>query len=307
MLYFVLLNVFLKIKDVQLSTYQGVDSMGQISISDLPKYILTCFKNFAKYTYKNVWDVSPTSVVRACIVVAYAASILLGAYLLVVNKRKWYTFALAGVLAVMFPIAVNSIYIMCANSQIGALMVYSASLIFFLPVLFLDMIIKQGNIKIKSIMKLVYNVVVVALLLASINYAWCANGNYTKMYYSNEQTASYFNTMITRIKSCEGFDDENPVYFAGKNITDKQYYNRWAPIEEFDFQRNASYTINDYARDRWMSNYHGFVIKKPSEKQIEEILSSAEFENMNCYPDDNSIKVINGVTVIKLENVLNED
>lgn len=109
--------------------------------------------------------------------------------------------------------------------------------------------------------------------------------------------------MITRIKSCEGYDDENAVYYAGEIITDKQYYNRWEPYEEFDFQRNSSYTINDYSRDRWLANYHGFVMKNPNDERIEKIINSDEFQNMNCYPDYNSIKVIDGVAVAKLEEI----
>lgn len=44
----------------------------------------------------------------------------------------------------------------------------------------------------------------------------------------------------------------------------------------------------------------GYKYPLASEETIEKLLAQKEIRSMNCYPSDNSIKVIDGTLVVKL-------
>ncbi len=301
--YMVMLKAALAIENLELSTYQGVNEMGNLDLKMLPGLLLDTYKKFALLLVKDVWGISATKVMRLCILLADLISIATGGYLLIAYRRKWYFYVFGAALALMFPIAVNSIIIMCPTSDIGTLMAYALVCIFILPVVLLNIAFKQEKIPWKKGMNLLYNLAFCVLLLTSLNQAWTANGNYTQMYYNNQQTISYFDTLVTRIRSADNYRDENPVYFAGDRITDLQFANSWAPYNEFFFTGAHKTDINSYARTSWLENYLGFVYKEPTAEQIEQILADERFQEMPCYPDDGSVRVLDGVTVVKFEDM----
>ena len=44
-------------------------------------------------------------------------------------------------------------------------------------------------------------------------------------YYTTKQTVSYFQALVTRIKSVDGYSDQYPVAFIGENYEDESFEN----------------------------------------------------------------------------------
>lgn len=66
---------------------------------------------------------------------------------------------------------------------------------------------------------------------------------------------------------------------------------------------NARYLVNSYARNKFINAYMGFDIPMAKQERVEELSALSEIQQMPYYPDDGSIKVIDDILVIKLENV----
>ena len=66
---------------------------------------------------------------------------------------------------------------------------------------------------------------------------------------------------------------------------------------------NARYLVNSYARNKFINAYIGFDVPMVEQERIEELSSLPEIQQMPCYPDDGSIKVVDDILVIKLENI----
>ena len=115
-------------------------------------------------------------------------------------------------------------------------------------------------------------------------------------YYTTKQTVSYFQTLVTRIKSVEGYSDQYPVAFIGENYEDKSFENSWASTP-FWYGGLSTILINRYSRDWFMSNYLGYTYETVSDEMLQKL--EVETKDMPSYPDSGSIAVIDGVVVVK--------
>ncbi|GAB5615731.1 hypothetical protein JCM31739_05560 [Faecalimonas canis] len=61
--------------------------------------------------------------------------------------------------------------------------------------------------------------------------------------------------------------------------------------------------LNSYTRNVWILNYFGYFIPTADENTVRQFEKNKEVINMPCWPNANSIKVIDDAIIIKLENV----
>lgn len=115
-------------------------------------------------------------------------------------------------------------------------------------------------------------------------------------YYTTKQTVSYFQALVTRIKSVDGYSDQYPVAFIGENYEDKSFENSWASTP-FWYGGLSPILINRYSRDWFMSNYLGYTYETVSDEMLQKL--EVETKDMPSYPDSGSIAVIDGVVVVK--------
>ena len=124
------------------------------------------------------------------------------------------------------------------------------------------------------------------------------NVTYLKAEFTQERLKSYYTTLITRIKSVEGYKDEYPViYINENNIKDLSA----TELEEFEpiklaYLNNYEDGINNYAWRYFLDKWCGYNPVMGNKEEFESLL---EVKNMPRYPDSGSIKIINKVVVIK--------
>lgn len=224
--YFVLLKASLKFYKLSLSNYQGVDEMGLLRFEEIPSLLKRTYFQFLKIPFKDYCGISATPTLKLSILLLGVISILVIGFLLFSRKRKWNIRIGCILLCLVFPFSVNSIIVMCPNSNIYTLMVYTSVFIYLIPLLLLDWMQKdflQGNrIRIIQSFK---KVVIIFFSVIILNYIWLSNGNYISMYYTVQQTNNYFNSMITQAKMTEGYNSSLRWAFIGDTITDPHLKN----------------------------------------------------------------------------------
>ena len=148
--YFGLLKLSLWYYGKELNNYKGVDSMGKLNLQELPALLTRTFIQFLKIPVKNYYGITSTPVLKYSVIFLGIFSVCAILFLLMINKQKWPIYLGTIGLCLIFPLAVNSIQIMCPNSGIYTLMIYAAVFIYFVPLLLLEKLEKrklQANIR----------------------------------------------------------------------------------------------------------------------------------------------------------------
>lgn len=298
--YFGILKLFLNLKGLTLTTYQGLDSMGQLELRQIPGLIRKCYSIFLHLPFNAYHSVNTLPVTRICILVLFLFCGVYGAILLC-RQKNWTIRIFIVLLALAIPVAAHLMEIMDNKGFIHELMIYSIVLIFLFPIIFLEKIKDLDNGLCKWIYKISGTVFTVVLVLLISGYSWHDNWNYVSLNYANKEAESYLTTLVTRIKSLENYKDDYPVLFAGGNeFVDEHYINPYSAYPEFYFHGNPKNLINAYTRQSALNAYTGFTFDIPSEEECEKIYSTRQFQEMSSYPDDGSIAIINGVIVVKV-------
>lgn len=294
--YFGILKFFLYYYQIELDKYQGIDSMGQFELKTLPGLIKKCFRNTLFLFKEEYCSINHTGVIKL------GALILMICMLVFVIYSLYYRHAgIQNVLSVILlgaflVIGANSIEIMCPGSSIYCLMVYSMAGLICAPILLSELCAEIQNKVRGKFINIWQWVLILTGACVILNYAWQANGNYMSSYYTTKQTVSYFQALVTRIKSVDGYSDQYPVAFIGENYEDESFENSWANTP-FWYGGLSPILINRYSRDWFMQNYLGYFYTPASEEIVQKLES--ETKDMPSYPDSGSIKVIDGTVVVK--------
>ena len=182
-------------------------------------------------------------------------------------------------------------------------MIFSGVLIYLMPILLLSEIEKNAGAEKKGkLFQWLRGLTGGALCVVMLNYIWQANGNYTAMYYTNQQTYNYLNSFVTCVKQTEGFTTDMKWALIGEKFRDQMFKNPWVDTP-FWFGGNKKTLMNEYSRNSFIKQILGYEINWAESEQIKELEDMEEVISMPTYPNDGSVKIIDDTIVIKLENV----
>ena len=296
LIYIVCVQLFLPIKGGELSEYQGLSQMTQFSIHDAPGLILRTYQNYFALMYKKFEGLNGFWLIRISIIVLHVIIGILIFYQIRRNKKECRILEIAELIGMIlaFPIAVNLIYIMSPDSYIYSIMLFSVVSIYLLMGVVLERIANGERISI------ICNWIgCILLFVVAICQCQFSNIQYLSMNLQYEQASSYFTTMVTQIKSLNGYKDTMRVAFIGDTIDDLSYsYNH--EFDEYTMGGRGNELVNLYSRNDFLRHYLGY--------QQEIVGNADEWKNrpevmiMPLYPDEGSMKIIDDVIIVKLEN-----
>ena len=132
-------------------------------------------------------------------------------------------------------------------------------------------------------------------------YITYANESYLKFRLSQENTQSFYTSLVTRIENIQGFDENTKVAlignYKGEMLNDNSKY--FEELDDFTGIFSNTELINAYSKENFIKYYIGVDLNYATEEEIEKISSLEEFINMDIYPYDNSIKKIDNIIVVK--------
>lgn len=299
--YFLINKAVLAVTHIQLTSYQGGDTMGKITIAQLISALKSCYTSFFDLGFSDVMGISYNRTVRRLIKVVwilFAAGI--GAYL--VLKKKEYlnkVIVLCGIL--VFPVAMFLIYVMAPNSYCYTLMAYSVVFFFVFFLLWLDAC--SRNLKLHAPVKSITNWVS-ALLTAAlvIVFVWYANGNYMALEYTKYHDFSYVQTLITKIRSVEDYSQDKSVIVVGTQINDSTNGMGSLIGDTFTVGGKADTNLGYNSLLYLMSDYLGFSPYYGTYEEIQNWMQREVVREMPSYPADGSIQVIDDTIIVKLSD-----
>ena len=272
---------------VELRNYQAINQMGQEGLLYLKRI---------KVVYSDFFNPAPSF--RLHTLFLYQTMLFLCSVLQLARLKDETPEKASKILflTILFPLAVNFIYIMCPHDdsyfyRIVNLSVWCGHLMVFVLFAFLA---DQPAVREKRALRKAGYVCFALMALMSCR---IDNMCYFQATFRQQRMISYFTTLITQIKNAEGYKDEYPVVYLnefGKNDSSVRDMPTLEPA--IPPYWGTRWAISSYAWKEFMSYWCAYA-PVPADKRVFEKLP--EVQAMPHYPDDGSIKVVNNTVVVK--------
>lgn len=299
LLYFLGLKISEACSGATLTDYQGVSTMGNLSLTDLPALVWKAFYTVCTLPLRDFCGIANRAAMRIAYLLLAVISVGMIAYILIAKVKKISVAVVTGLLCLVFPVAVNFIVIMASDGWVYTLMVYSFVLLGCAPLMLFECLppmegtMKQGK-------RLLGKGIGLLTALLVFYYAYYANVNYTSLYYANRQIENYLNSVVIQVRMTEEFTPEKKWAMLG-DIDDPLFGGPWEYEITYGGLGFTEYLLNQYSRNEWIKNYIGYDVPLADNETIAALNQTEEVQNMPCWPSEGSIKVIDDTVVIKFQ------
>lgn len=299
-LYFICNKLALMITHHQLSEYMGINTMGKPPLNRLPQILCRIYAEFLAPAFVDRYGISQLPLIKISYFIFLLFTLYFGVRIIYLTKIKKGAMAmyLTAFILVLFPFALNIIYIMCFEGT-HTLMRYSIVAFYIAFITIWD---KNKHSFFKEKQLPFTEWIVIGLFSITIgNFCMLANETYLCLNQNYRQACSFYNVLIAQIKMAEGYDASTPVALIGK-IQDPTF----PTISAFDNLENLSGVfngidyINIYSRNNFIKYFCGFA--PPIVNDTSTIEQSSQFKEMPVYPACGSVGMIDGTLVVKFED-----
>lgn len=318
-LYYVCLQILLKVRGVELSSYMNVNSIGNFSVGSILSQAWIAYKESLKFMFFDYFGTK-----QAIFVWCYRLVVLVDVvlFILIAYKKKLYKNILMLLLVVVLgvfalPLAVNAISVL-SQTFTHWLMKYPFVLMFVVMIALLErflMICRDKSIEKQNKKNIVQNIFPgihwLAVALAAVlvfNWFLLANQGYQKMRFTTEAITSKTSGLIQAIYNENDYTEGIEIAIVGnapfKYLKDpKDVFNIYQCYTGFDDTENVLY--NSGILLAYMRNYLGVSFNTVDGVEFE-AQHQEEVDNMGVYPGKESIELIDGVLVVKLSETKDE-
>lgn len=301
-LYYVILRVLLLIQGKELASYQGISDMGNVAGLDLVSTFKTIFGDFVVFTLKG--HVVFNNAFSAAAVILLAVFVIVTLIKIMFGKKLWkspWFYVVLAALCVILPVGTSIILIISRGVTYHLLMRYQWVLFVICALGFVDRYTKAED---KHFALTNWVSIFVAVILF-FNYAVIDNIAYSNLEKRYEKTYAYCLRLLDRMEQTEGYYKGIPVAMIGV-VSDHQY-----PVTDITEEVTGSlvgvpgdsllYTADNY--QDFFKYYLGVEINPIDIEDMPAIYDSPEYIEMDSFPGENSVRVVDGILYIKTENM----
>lgn len=302
-LYYLILQVLLKLEGKVLDTYQGINGMADTGI-DILGSVKAMYADFITFSLKgNIVFANPIALAFTILLgVAFIAALI---YRLIKGKmyKSVWTYVCGIVVILLIPIFTNVILIISPDVTYHLLMRYQWAFFGIMTLAFVDDTIQKCGYEGKLIC-LVEWITVISAVVITFSYSISDNIAYSNLEKKYEKTYAYCLRLADRIEQTEGYYQGIPIYMIGV-VGDDNF-----PVTDITGDVTGHmlgisgdyllYTFKNY--ELFYKYYMGITFNfiPPSEGNY---YDDPEYIAMPSFPGEGSTKVVNGVLFVKTENM----
>lgn len=305
-LFYGIAHLILLITHLPASSYSGADSIGLRTILQSVKLIPEAYQSFFNYFFND--KMIPNTIWGTNIIYLIMFAVMLVSIIYILSKnRKILNILLTIFLLTILPICFGVIEIIVTKVDLHILM--ACSMIYIIPIFFgiLEILHKETILNITKWIMLICSLIIIWI------YMWQDNASYLGIKIMQNQAIATSERIVTQIEQLEGYTPETPVLLLG-GLIENSYLNKNNTEIEAKKIFDRSYGFITTESTIWWGNldswrkmfyeYLGVNLNLISEwtDESKEIFKTYEYKNMKFYPEKDSIKMINGVVVVKLSN-----
>ena len=303
-IYLLILRFFLNFEGTKLLSYANTDYYGIVSFQEYLDRISFAYKSFF-YPYLH----SETNMFpfhwKSWYKIIFLINLFLSGLVMLfsIKQKRRTTLYQYCFLLLLFPAALNFNGILYGWQFVHSLHVYQHVLIFLLPFILYRAVFLENDISLIIAPRLTQwsrCIVILTTVIFACLYIRYDNYCYMLSEFRQTQAIRYFTTLSTRIMAAKGYRNGLPVSFINEtmkqNSVDIIQHNYDYPcLNPFYYPIVNSYVENSRA---FMKHWCGFSPRFVNSKIYE---SNSIVNEMSCYPDDGSIKIIDDVVVVKFK------
>lgn len=300
-IYFGMLQILLALQKTSLSGYQGI---GEGNSKPLIETIIQIYKDFAVHTLQGNILMQKGWLMAAVIVLFITAGVVLVIALWKAGSlTNIWTYLSAVVAVVILPVCFNAILVISPDVTYHALMRYQWVLIPMIGIVIVD---RHGD----KVCKGLFSEIIVSwigLLMAVViafQYVVICNIGYFNLEKKYEKTYAYCLRMLEQMEETEGYYHGMPIVMIG--VVGDHYLpstDLTTGVTDSLIGINGDYlfyTAENYRA--FMEYYFGVRIKLVDIQDVPSYISTPEYIQLEVFPKENSMKVVDGVLYIRTEN-----
>lgn len=299
LLYYLVLQMVLRFTGLTLSDYHGIDNMTSFTPKGILKGLVYTYGYFLNYFFSRdyiyTWG-------RVLWNVIGAAAFLIMLYFRIRSVKKeggqkiW-------ILAMLFflPLGLNASPFLMADrvgNGVDRYMLFPLMLMWLLVMKLVEMSRSETE-------NLLHWLALGAVLTAAVSGTVICNEAYHRMDAMTTATGSMMTRIVARMEQLPEWNSEMPVYF----VNPKQLFNDnyQVDIPKYEALKNLPGTeikpwYNEKALINYMKVYLNFPVAAAGDEEKENVRKQEEFLDMKDFPDKDSIKVIDGIIVVKISS-----
>ena len=302
-IYKLVLDFCLSYTGTELSSYIGIDHMWYISIWDIGERISDAFKySFLVYKANEFF----ADYAHTLYMLGLAAMAVLAISALVRRKiyRTPFRFAVILLLIIVAPLACSLVFVMCES--VHTVMIYAVALPLVAAVAALDKLSFEGmnkaTAKAHSVCALVLLFSLVGILFQNVI---VVNKAYLKMDVVYESSYAFCTKLTARMEMTDGYEVGMPVVLLG-SISQENRPNLNEEMKELDLMAGIPTDLG-LLRTNIISGFCqyfiGDQIAEADSDTAAAMKAHPQVAEMPIYPYNGSIRIIDGVMVVKLGEI----
>ncbi|MEA4934600.1 MAG: glucosyltransferase domain-containing protein [Lawsonibacter sp.] len=302
--YYVILLFFLKVKNLELLSYLGMDAARSgYPFGQLPRLIVSTYKQVVSFFFvpggasgfTNLWMVILD-------LIAFVLGLMFFFACMGKNELRLEVWRPIGAIAMvaLLPLGINFGQILSPYSVPTPLMKYSFVAVYLAVLMMADRTDSLSrSAKFRIVAAAAAPVWTVLLLL------FCLNTNnllYTASAQAHRATESYATRLLSRIESCPGYQSGMEIAIIGSIPTDQIYAQipSYAQVDHYSVPQNTVTLLNKHIY-YYLNDWLNVPVEEPDEETMRSVSDSPEFKAMPLYPQDSSIQILDGRVVVKLQ------
>ncbi len=301
-----MLSVRLTTRNTGLTDYEGISSMGKLSLAELPRLVLRSYRKYVDFFLRNDWSCH-FGFMKYAFILAGLATVILAVLLLRRRRLGGARTALAVALAAVYPLAGALIYVMVPGGFVHIHMLYGLVYILLAPLALADFAAQDGKWEAggAALRSAASWVILLTMALTSYSYVVTANNAYLKADLGMRQCEAYSNRLLERVETCDGYKAGMDVVLVGSDVREEalnptpEASTAWL-VGIFDMGNLRTY----FTYRKFLRYYLGFTGPVyTGESEIARTLAETEqVRTMPLYPEAGSVQVIDGMVVVKLND-----
>lgn len=298
-LYYAILMIFLKVKDLELLSYLGMDAASSgYPFGQLPRLLVSTYAQVFKFFFCAGAD---NTFANGFLVAVDILALLAGVYFLVryVADRKLHRdgwrIAIAIAMLALLPLGMNFGQLLSPFSTPTPLMKYAFVTVYLLVLFAADLCdSRQPG----------WHAGALAAGTSALLLLFCLNTNnllYTASAQAHRATESYATRLLSRIESCPGYETGMEVVIIG-TVPEEQLsadIPSYAQVSHYSVPENSALLRNKHIY-YYLNDWLNFPAEEPDEETMIAVSASEEFADMPLYPAQGSVQVLDGRVVVKL-------
>lgn len=301
-LYYILTMLILNLTGIDMATYKGAESFGIKEIfASLGTNILNTYKNFVEFFFKDV-IVYNTNYRRDIWYILFFIGFIvtfivkLAKLKVETKKEKIFKIVLASLMVLLMPIGLNIINIIAVGTEIYALT--ATQMILVIPFVL-------ALVESLEILNSIKWIILISCMCICGTYYLSDSASYSALKLTYNQAYSSTMRVFDRIETTPGYEKDMPLLLAG--IIGNNNYPRTMNLYGYTIGELANNTVfhGTYGGQigTWINYvrvFFGLDIQMCDPDTYYRIVTGEDYKDMEMFPAEDSIRIIDGVVVVKL-------